>query len=331
MQLSFLFCTFVYFIAIGFTYSTDDVSKRPHNGTDLKRFLKNRNRAEKLACRGVDCSSGRQCALDDAGQVTCICIKKCSKNDRPICASNGQTFRNKCEMHRHACIAGIQLSKNHSKPCLEPESHQLITKKKIRPIVCYENDRDTIHEKIVEWIDSLTVETAKNKFQIIQDKFMTFDSDFDGTLNSAEFQTFIESNEAVSVITNITDPEEQDAYLIRGICVDALIESADVTQDWKLNLGELSSCLDKDFSPLKRKCSLDDKEYDDGNAVKKMCNVCVCGCGNWVCTAHICDESKHKIGEAEAGGINEDDLVMTQTEWEAKLKQLAEGAVEIGE
>ncbi|XP_071957929.1 follistatin-related protein 1-like [Antedon mediterranea] len=328
-----LVCLFVLmcFCSIGITLSVatkkDARSERSKSDTDKKRLLKNPNRAQKLACRGVDCSPGRQCALDDEGQVTCICIQKCSKNDRPICASNGQTFRNKCEMHRYACIAGIHLSKNHSKPCLPSESEPEARVMKFRPIVCYEKDRDTIHEKILEWIDLMVAETAKDKFAIIKDTFMTFDRDFDGALNSAEFQTLIETNQDVSVVKNITDPDEQDASLIRGLCVDALIESADVDKDWKLNIGELSSCLQTEFTPLKRKCSLDDKEYDDGNAVQKKCNVCVCACGSWVCTAHVvCDNTKRPENKDIT---NEEDLIMTQTQWEDKLKEMAEGAVQV--
>lgn len=36
-------------------------------------------------------------------------------------------------------------------------------------------------------------------------------------------------------------------------------------------------------------CALEDETYEDGAETQVECNRCVCACGNWVCTAVICD------------------------------------------
>lgn len=36
-------------------------------------------------------------------------------------------------------------------------------------------------------------------------------------------------------------------------------------------------------------CALEDETYEDGAETQVECNLCVCACGNWVCTAMTCD------------------------------------------
>lgn len=40
-------------------------------------------------------------------------------------------------------------------------------------------------------------------------------------------------------------------------------------------------------------CALEDETYEDGAETQVDCNLCVCACGNWVCTAMTCDGKTH--------------------------------------
>lgn len=42
-------------------------------------------------------------------------------------------------------------------------------------------------------------------------------------------------------------------------------------------------------------CALEDDTFEDGAETQVDCNRCVCACGNWVCTAMICDGEITKL------------------------------------
>lgn len=47
-------------------------------------------------------------------------------------------------------------------------------------------------------------------------------------------------------------------------------------------------------------CALEDESYEDGAETQVECNRCVCACGNWVCTAMICDgETQQTLNKEE--------------------------------
>uniref|UniRef100_A0A493TBM3 Follistatin like 1 n=1 Tax=Anas platyrhynchos platyrhynchos TaxID=8840 RepID=A0A493TBM3_ANAPP len=112
--------------------------------------------------------------------------------------------------------------------------------------------------------------------------------DGDSRLDSAEFLKFVEQNETAVNITTYVDQETNK--LLRGLCVDALIELSDENADWKLSFNEFLKCLSPSFNPPEKKCALEDETYEDGAETQVECNRCVCACGNWVCTAMTCEE-----------------------------------------
>lgn len=108
---------------------------------------------------------------------------------------------------------------------------------------------------------------------------------------------FVEQNETAINITTYADQENNK--LLRGLCVDALIELSDENADWKLSFQEFLKCLNPTFNPPERKCALEDETYADGAETEVDCNRCVCACGNWVCTAMTCDGKNQKGAQAQ--------------------------------
>uniref|UniRef100_A0A8C5MP29 Follistatin like 1 n=1 Tax=Leptobrachium leishanense TaxID=445787 RepID=A0A8C5MP29_9ANUR len=111
--------------------------------------------------------------------------------------------------------------------------------------------------------------------------------DGDSRLDSSEFLKFLEQNQTAINITTFKD--EETNKILRGLCVEALIELSDENADWKLSLGEFVKCLNPNFNPPEKKCALEDETYEDGAETQVQCNRCVCACGNWVCTAMACE------------------------------------------
>ena len=60
-----------------------------------------------VKCRfGAMCESGR-----------CVCPQQCPETDRVVCANDGQTYANDCEMRRQSCSQGIELEVVHAGEC----------------------------------------------------------------------------------------------------------------------------------------------------------------------------------------------------------------------
>ena len=73
----------------------------------------------KTKCFGVTCDIGKECSLNNSNEPTCICAESCSGFDyEPICASNGRTYTNICELERSACSNNdSELKKISGGPC----------------------------------------------------------------------------------------------------------------------------------------------------------------------------------------------------------------------
>ena len=51
----------------------------------------------------LSCSHGQDCEVDKQGIANCVCSQTCEPIVRPVCANNGNTFDNLCEMELNGC------------------------------------------------------------------------------------------------------------------------------------------------------------------------------------------------------------------------------------
>jgi len=46
-----------------------------------------------------------------------VCLQQCPETDKVVCANDGQTYANDCEMRRQSCSQGIELEVVHAGEC----------------------------------------------------------------------------------------------------------------------------------------------------------------------------------------------------------------------
>ncbi|ELK18072.1 Follistatin-related protein 1 [Pteropus alecto] len=254
-------------------------------------------RSKSKICANVFCGAGRECAVTEKGEPTCLCIEQCKPHKRPVCGSNGKTYLNHCELHRDACLTGSKIQVDYDGHCKEKKS----VSPSASPVVCYQSNRDELRRRIIQWLEAEIIpdgwfSKGSNYSEILDKYFKNFDNG-DSRLDSSEFLKFVEQNETAINITTYADQENNK--LLRGLCVDALIELSDENADWKLSFQEFLQCLNPSFNPPEKKCALEDETYADGAETEVECNRCVCACGNWVCTAMTCDGKNQKGAQTQ--------------------------------
>ncbi|XP_033641737.1 follistatin-related protein 1-like [Asterias rubens] len=251
-------------------------------------------------CEGVKCGPGEQCKVTAEGKTTCICTQECHDRIRLICASDGVTYTNKCEMRRLACQRGTRVSAVHEGMCApmptDPSTTVgVVSDSPVHPIACYQDQRDALQRNIVEWLlgretrEDGGVEGDERVYEtVLSDCFARFDETEDALLDPNEFLKFVEQNQTLHNSTGDLNRDIKADTLLRGLCIDALLAGADSNFDWRLSLTEFKAAMMPDFSPPTKKCSLNGNFFQDGEQNRNNCNFCVCACGSWVCTGNAC-------------------------------------------
>jgi len=331
-----LFAVFLINVAVQAKDHKSPEKEKHGKKDDVKKEHKKRTVCER---ERVQCGAGRECIEDENGEPTCECIRVCARRSSPVCATNGKSYDNHCELHREACIQGIKLHVEHEGHCKAPAPS---TTPQTKPVVCYQNDRDKLRQKMIDWMIAKEIPTGwfedgKSYNEVIKTFFDKYDQTGDGKLDSNEMLKLVEGNDTVKNVVvegkeeEILEKESENAIL-RGLCVDALIDIGDEDADWVLDLAEFENCMDPEFKPPHRRCSLEDEYFEDGAETKVKCNSCVCACGNWVCTAMTCDENDKPLTDKPEQDKEEEEYdpamdfpeEMTEEEFQAYLQKLTE-------
>nr|AAP92604.1 Ab2-379 [Rattus norvegicus] len=203
-------------------------------------------RSKSKICANVFCGAGRECAVTEKGEPTCLCIEQCKPHKRPVCGSNGKTYLNHCELHRDACLTGSKIQVDYDGHCKEKKS----VSPSASPVVCYQANRDELRRRIIQWLEAEIIpdgwfSKGSNYSEILDKYFKSFDNG-DSHLDSSEFLKFVEQNETAVNITAY--PNQENNKLLRYNLGDKVYaEKAGVYADLLIRANQILGANIKHF------------------------------------------------------------------------------------
>ena len=70
-------------------------------------------------CGNTYCGRGKTCISDGVTlEHKCVCDTECPEKSKPVCASDGRTYKNKCEMRLRKCLTRKSIAVVHLAACV---------------------------------------------------------------------------------------------------------------------------------------------------------------------------------------------------------------------
>lgn len=73
------------------------------------------------------CGRGQECVVDASQMAKCVCQRFCTRRQKPVCGSDGEMYRNHCEMHRMSCLKGRKITLQHPDYCSQVTTRAPVT------------------------------------------------------------------------------------------------------------------------------------------------------------------------------------------------------------
>ncbi|KZC10284.1 Follistatin-related protein 5, partial [Dufourea novaeangliae] len=226
-------------------------------------------------CTKKYCGAGRECEISPNGTVAlCVCMRKCPRRHRPVCASNGRIYANHCELHKAACNGGSSLTRSRLMRCLHHDIenahirrtiHVNRTSTKVGQVITYPGSRnrkkDSPKDNSIPEKDDDSEEPnecSNQEYEIMKDNLLLYnharlmaqDNHSKEYLVSIMFSHYDRNNngnlerEELEQITENEDLED----LCRGCSLGHMISYDDTDGDGKLDVNEFYMAFSKLYS-----------------------------------------------------------------------------------
>ncbi|XP_011055946.1 PREDICTED: follistatin-related protein 5-like [Acromyrmex echinatior] len=219
------------------------------------------------------CGVGRECQVSAEGEelvAACVCIHKCARRHRPVCASNGRVYVNHCEMHRAACNADTPLNTRRLSRCLSNGNysaqarkdffayHAFTKGKNIAKYAKSKNKHHPVSKSFLRKNDHDIEKCSAQEYEIMKDNLLLYsharlmaeDNHSKEYLVSIMFSHYDRNNDGNlerEELLQIAEEENMEE-LCAGCNLSHMISYDDTDGDGKLNVNEFYMAFSKLYS-----------------------------------------------------------------------------------
>ncbi|XP_073197608.1 follistatin-related protein 5 isoform X5 [Lepidochelys kempii] len=145
------------------------------------------------SCENKYCGLGRHCVVNrEIGQAECACMEHCKSHYKPVCGSDGEFYKNHCEVHRAACLKKQKVTIVHNEDCF------------FKGDKCTSTEYSKVKNMLLDLQNQRYIAQAKEKNAedkmilkklLVDQMFKYFDSDNNGLVDSNELSQVIKQDE----------------------------------------------------------------------------------------------------------------------------------------
>ncbi|EFN70008.1 Follistatin-related protein 5 [Camponotus floridanus] len=227
-------------------------------------------------CLEKYCGAGRECQVSANGDeivAACVCVRRCTRRHRPICASNGRIYANRCELHRAACNADTPLATRRLSRCLSNGNYSAQARKDFfayhtsseEKNVLYSNNKSKNKSKhhpasksIPRKDDHVTEKCSAQEYEIMKDNLLLYsharlmaeDNHSKEYLVSIMFSHYDRNNDGNlerEELEQIAEEENMEELCV-GCNLSHMISYDDTDGDGRLNVNEFYMAFSKLYS-----------------------------------------------------------------------------------
>ncbi|KAG5332318.1 FSTL5 protein, partial [Acromyrmex heyeri] len=252
----------------------DSENRHIHKSADVSKECDIfRSFADDDPCLVKYCGVGRECQVSADGEelvAACVCIHKCARRHRPVCASNGRVYVNHCEMHRAACNADTPLNTRRLSRCLSNGNYSAQARKdffayhaftKGKNIAKYAKSKNKHHPVSKSFLRKNGHDIEKcsaQEYEIMKDNLLLYsharlmaeDNHSKEYLVSIMFSHYDRNNDGNlerEELLQIAEEENMEE-LCAGCNLSHMISYDDTDGDGKLNVNEFYMAFSKLYS-----------------------------------------------------------------------------------
>ncbi|XP_043918004.1 follistatin-related protein 5 isoform X2 [Protopterus annectens] len=159
-------------------------------GMQSKGFFSINAHAE--PCENKYCGLGRHCVVNkESGEAECPCLDHCKPHYNPVCGSDGEHYKNHCELHRTACVKKQKITIAHNEDCFFKDDKCEVSEysKMKNMLLDMQNKKYFKQENIKEPEDK-----AFLKKMLVDQLFEYFDVDNNGLIDSHDLSQVIKQD-----------------------------------------------------------------------------------------------------------------------------------------
>ncbi|XP_055704069.1 follistatin-related protein 5-like [Phlebotomus papatasi] len=129
------------------------------------------------------CGRGQECVVDASQMAKCVCQRFCTRRQKPVCGSDGEMYRNHCEMHRMSCLKGRKITLQHPDYCSQVTTRAPVT-------MCTPQEYEIMKDNLLLYSHARLISSDNNHSRdfLVSIMFSHYDQNNNGHLETTELR-----------------------------------------------------------------------------------------------------------------------------------------------